>query len=174
MASARRVALALVLATGMDGVVRAQAPWPAEPPPPTWPPDLVQAPKLAPAADQQACVAGFAALRSKVERAGLAAKDGAEKRLPRKELCKLVTAYSVAEISRMTYAEMNMTRCSLPKDIVVRLKTVHARTADGQKKLCVGGTEPQQPQDLRDDYRLGPLTQPIDVPVKSLPRFSGR
>ena len=99
--------MALVVATGLNGVARAQAPWPAGPPP-TWPPDLVQAPTLAPATDQQACVAIYAALRSNVERAGLAARRGADKGLPGEEMCKLVTAYSVAEISWMTYAERNM------------------------------------------------------------------
>jgi hypothetical protein len=89
-------------------------------------------------------------------------------------MCKLVTAYSVAEMSWMTYAERNMTRCAIPRDVVVQLKTVHARTADGRKKVCEAGAAPQQPQDVRDDYRFGPPTQPIDVPRKSLLRFSGR
>jgi hypothetical protein len=52
---------------------------------------------------------------------------------------KLVTAYSAAEVKWVKYAEINMTKCGIRKEIVTQLKTVHVRTADGQKKLCSAG-----------------------------------
>jgi hypothetical protein len=75
MTAARRVVLGLVLAAGLVGVARAQAPSPGPP-----------------ADVREACVADYAALRSRVERMGMAAKAGGEQRLSRAEMCKLVTA----------------------------------------------------------------------------------
>jgi hypothetical protein len=145
MTSASRVALALVLAAGLIGVARAQAPSPG------LSPDV-----------REPCVAEYAALRSKVEKTGMAVKAGAESRAQSEELCKLVTAYALAEIKWVKFAQTNMTKCEIPASIVDQIKTVHAKTIDGQKKLCAAA------------YLFGPPTIPNDVPPKSLPRFSGR
>jgi len=88
---------------------------------------------------QQECMTQFTSLRTEVEKRGMAAKTGGEKRVSREEMCKLVTAYSAAEIKWVKYAEGNMTKCGIPKEIVTQLKAVHAKTADGQKKLCAAG-----------------------------------
>jgi hypothetical protein len=92
-----------------------------------------------PPAVQQECMTHFTSLRSAVEKRGMAARTASEKRASREEMCKLVTAYSAAEIKWVKYAEGNMTKCGIPKEIVTQLKTVHAKTADGQKKLCAAG-----------------------------------
>ena len=73
----------------------------------------------------------------------------------------------------MKYVEMNLSRCGIPDAVLSQLKTVHARTTEGRKKLCAA----LSPGDLREnnpDYRFGPPTQPDDFPLKSLPLFSGR
>jgi hypothetical protein len=183
MTSARGVVLGLVLAAGPVGAAHAQAPWPGESQAEAIrPSDAPQVPLPTPLnVVQQQCIAEFAALRSKVEKTGMAAKAGAEKRVSRKELCKLVTAYSAAETNWLTYAETNMTKCGIPDHIVTQVKTVHAKTAEGQIKLCAAGFSPAG---LREnnldygfgppDYGFGPPTQPIDLPPKFLPRFSGR
>lgn len=87
----------------------------------------------------QDCASHFQTLRSEVEKRGMAAKAGGEKRVAREEMCKLVTAYSAAETKWVKYAEVNMTKCGIPKEIVTQLKTAHTRTAEGQKKLCAAG-----------------------------------
>lgn len=92
-----------------------------------------------PTAVQQECMTQFTSLRSEVEKRGMAARTASEKRVSREEMCKLVTAYSGAEIKWVKFAEGNMTKCGIPKEIVTQLKTVHAKTADGQKKLCAAG-----------------------------------
>src|SRR5262249_56780005 len=81
----------------------------------------------------------FAALRAEVEKRGMAARTASEKHASREEMCKLVTAYGTAESKWIKYAEGNMSKCGIPKEIVTQLKTVHAKTADGQKKLCAAG-----------------------------------
>jgi hypothetical protein len=90
-------------------------------------------------AQQQECVIPFTALRAEVEKKGMAAKAGGEKQAPREEMCKLVTAYSAAEIKWVKFAEANASKCGIPKEIVKQLQAVHAKTADGQKKLCAAG-----------------------------------
>jgi hypothetical protein len=141
-----------------------QAPWPnsapaARPQEAPWPSNAPQAqPMAAPPAGggfggapmgggfggapngvQQECMTQFTSLRSEVEKRGMAAKAGGEKQVSREEMCKLVTAYSSAEVKWVKFAEGNMTKCGIPKEIVTQLKSVHAKTADGQKKLCSAG-----------------------------------
>ena len=72
MASARVVALAFLMIAGSVAPLRAQAPWASAPP---------------------ECAAQFTALRSQVEKTGMAAKAGADNRVSRQELCKLVNAF---------------------------------------------------------------------------------
>jgi len=193
MTSVRIVALALLLAAGVIGVARGQTSWPGEPPvEPAWPSEAPRAPALLmPNAVQQECVARFTALRSQVEKMGMAAKAGSEKRLPREEMCKLVTAYSAAEMKWVEYADMSMSRCGIPQEIVRQLKTVHVRTANGEKKLCAA--EPAAAPTLSNTLDRAPLPTrapngpggygpggycwdpPVrEIDYKCLPRFSGR
>jgi hypothetical protein len=150
-----------------------QAPWPASAPPgqPTAAPPMgggfggggFGGP---PPAAQQECVGPFTALRSEVEKRGMAAKAGGEKQASREEMCKLVTAYSAAELKWIKFAEANMSKCGIPKEIVSQLKAVHAKTADGQKKLCAAGPAggPVAAPTLSD--ALGTATLPTREPEK--------
>jgi hypothetical protein len=94
--------------------------------------------------------------------------------LSRAEICTLVAAYSTAESKWVQFVEMNMTKCGIPDSIVDQMKTVHVTTVQGQTKLCAAGLEPGDLREHHPDYRLGPPTQPNDLPLKSLPRVSGR
>jgi hypothetical protein len=120
----------------------------------------------APTAVQQECMTQFTSLRSDVEKRGMAARTASEKQVAREEMCKLVTAYSAAEIKWVKFAEGNMTKCGIPKEIVTQLKTVHAKTAEGQKKLCAAGPAggPSAVPTLSD--ALGTATLPTREPEK--------
>jgi hypothetical protein len=85
------------------------------------------------------CMTQFTTLRAEVEKRGMAARTASEKHASREEMCKLVTEYGAAETKWIKYTEGNMSKCGIPKEIVAQLKTVHAKTADGQKKLCAAG-----------------------------------
>jgi hypothetical protein len=78
-------------------------------------------------------------LRGEVEKRGMAARTASEKHASREEMCKLITEYGAAETKWIKYTESNMSKCGIPKEIVAQLKAVHAKTADGQKKLCAAG-----------------------------------
>jgi hypothetical protein len=117
-------------------------------------------------AAQQECVGPFTALRAEVEKKGMAAKAGGEKQVAREEMCKLVTEYSVAETKWIKFAEANASKCGIPKQIVQQLKAVHAKTTDGQKKLCSAGPAggPAAAPTLSD--ALGAATLPTREPEK--------
>jgi hypothetical protein len=92
-----------------------------------------------PTAVQQECMTQFTALRSEVEKRGIAAKTASEKKASREEMCQLVKAYGAAETKWIKFAEIGITKCGIPQEIVKQLKASHARTADGEKKLCAAG-----------------------------------
>ena len=94
------------------------------------------------------------------------ATSGHDVNISFEEMCKLVTAYSAAEIKWVKFAEGNMTKCGIPKEIVTQLKTVHAKTAEGQKKLCAAGPAggPSAVPTLSD--ALGTATLPTREPEK--------
>jgi hypothetical protein len=127
----------------------------------------------------------FTALRSEVEMRGVAAKAASETQAPREEMCKLVKAYGAAETRWIEFAEAAMATCGIPRQIVAQMRTVHARTADGERKLCAAG--PAGSPTLQD--ALGPERSPKrrygpggycwdpparEIDYRCLPRFSGR
>jgi hypothetical protein len=118
---------------------------------------------------QQECVGPFTALRAEVEKKGMAARAGGEKQVSREEMCKLVTEYSAAETKWIKFAETNMSKCGIPKQIIQQLKTVHAKTTEGQKKLCSAGPAggPAAAPTLSD--ALGTATLPTHEPEKRKP-----
>ena len=191
MTSARAVAMALVMVASSIASVLAQARWPGEPPQPTegpWPgkvPWPVR-PSQPPIATQQECMTQFTALRSEVEKRGVAARAASEKAASREEMCGLVKAYGAAETRWIKFAEAAMAKCGIPTEIVAQMRTVHARTTDGEKKLCAAG--PAAAPTLHNALDAAPLPSrrpngpggycwdpPVrEIDYQCLPRFSGR
>ena len=182
----RRVAaLALLVVADSVGAVRAQAPGPEEPPQPTEVPSPVT-PSQPPIATQQECMTQFTALRSEVAKRGVAARAASEKQASREEMCKLVKAYGAAETKWIKFAETAMAKCGIPTEIVAQMRTVHARTADGEKNLCAAG--PAAAPTLHNALDAAPLPTrkpngpgghcwdpPVrEIDYECLPRFSGR
>ncbi len=122
-----------------------------------------------PPAAQKECVEPFTALRSEVQKRGLAAQAGSKNQVSREEMCKLVTEYSTAEAKWIKFAEVNMSKCGIPKPVVQQLKSVHVKTADAQKKLCSAGPAggPGAPPTLSD--ALGTASLPAPEPEKRKP-----
>jgi hypothetical protein len=117
---------------------------------------------------QQECMTQFTALRSEVEKRGMAAKTAGEKHATREEMCQMVTAYGAAETKWIKFAEGNMSKCGIPKEIVTQLKSVHAKTADGQKKLCAAAPAAAAATPSLSDA-LGAATLPTREPEKRKP-----
>ena len=125
-----------------------QAPWPAAAQPSQ--PMAMPAPSGpmmggGPTAAQQACIQEFGKFREEVEKRALAAKAGSEKKVPREEMCTLVTAYSAAETKWIKFSEDNMAKCGIPKEAVNQIKGVHVHTADARKKICASGPQAGAP-----------------------------
>jgi len=114
------------------------------------------------------CQTQFTALRSEVEKRGIAAKTASEKHASREEMCKLVTEYGAAETKWIKYTESHMSKCGIPKEIVAQLKAVHVKTADGQKKLCAAGPAPVAATPTLSDA-LGTATLPRETEKKRKP-----
>ena len=113
-----------------------------------------------PTATQQECVREFTTLRQEVEKKGLAARAGNEKKVTRDEMCKLVTVYSTAEAKWVKFAGDNMAKCGIPKPIVEQIKVAHSHTADARKKLCAAGPGQAGPATPTLSDALGTATLP--------------
>lgn len=82
------------------------------------------------------CMAEFAKLRDEVQKKGLAAKAAGQRKVPREEMCKHITAYSTAELKWVKYTETNVTTCGIPAEVVQQLKQVHTNTEQTREKIC--------------------------------------
>ena len=85
------------------------------------------------------CVVEFSKMREDVQKKGAAAKQASERKVPREELCKLVSAYSVAEQKWLKFAETGVSSCGIPPEIVKQLQQVHSRTDQAREKICADG-----------------------------------
>jgi len=86
-----------------------------------------------------ACVEEFAKLRDEVQKRGLAAKTASQRKASREEMCKHITAYSVAELKWVKYTEANVTSCGIPTEVVQQLKQVHSNTEQTKGRICAAG-----------------------------------
>jgi hypothetical protein len=148
--------LALTFAVGATGVApaqtlpwpgeapKSQAPWPSNPPPaqpmmgtPAAAP--VGPPMGGPPPEVQACLNQFNSRREEAEKRAMAAKAGSEKKVPREEMCKLVSAYSDAEARWIKFSKDNMTKCGIPREAVQQIEGVHGRTLKVRKQICSAG-----------------------------------
>jgi hypothetical protein len=136
-----------------------QAPWPSSPQPMATGPAM-GGPPMAPTATQEQCVREFTTLRQEVEKKGMAAKAGNEKKVTREEMCKLVSIYATAEAKWIKFSADNMAKCGIPKQLVDQLKGTHTHTADARKKLCAAGPAQAGPVTPTLSDALGTATLP--------------
>jgi hypothetical protein len=157
MGTGQRIFLIAAVALLSAGYAVAQTlPWPTDSPRPAapapWPGAATAAPMPAPGmspmgAPPQAspfgggggmppCMAEFAKLRDEVQKKGLAAKAAGQRKVPREEMCKHITAYSAAELKWVKYTETNVTACGIPAEVVQQLKQVHNGTEQTKEKIC--------------------------------------
>jgi hypothetical protein len=91
------------------------------------------------------CMAEFAKLREDVQKKGLAAKAAGQRKVSREEMCKHITAYSVAELKWVKYTETNVKTCGIPAEVVQQLKQVHTGTEQTKEKICAPGPSAAPP-----------------------------
>jgi hypothetical protein len=151
-----RVAMSVLVLAGSAGTVGAQVP-------------------SAAAQASPECVTQFNTIRSEAETRGMAAKTASEKQASREDMCKLVKDYTAAEDNLVNFAETNMSKCGIPNEILLQLKTVRARNAINQMNWCV--TEfrlktdfgPSNSRENYPGYRVGPDGYPFGPPRRPKP-----
>ena len=116
-----------------------------------------------PAGIPQECVAQFNAHREEVQKRGIAARAGGDKKVTREEMCKLVTIYATAEAKWVKYTQDNQARCGIPKDAVDQIKGVHAKTAEIRKQICAAGAQGGAPAAPSLSDALGTTRLPAET-----------
>jgi hypothetical protein len=137
-------ALPLILAALSLSLTAAQAqtlPWPdaAGKAGPAAPAPMIAAPPSAapaPSGAQEQCFNEFNALRSNVEKLGKAARAAGERKVPREELCRHVSAFAAAEGKWIKFTSDNVTRCGIPPQIPKQLREQHNNTLTARKNIC--------------------------------------
>jgi hypothetical protein len=79
---------------------------------------------------------GFVPLREEAEKRGKAIKAASDRKAPPDEACKLIGAFSQAELKMIKYVEANSQKCGIPPQIADQLKTGHKNTEGLQQKVC--------------------------------------
>lgn len=83
-----------------------------------------------------ACMKQFVPLREDAEKRGKAIKAASDRKAPPDEACKLIGAFSQAEVKMIKYIEANAQKCGIPPQIGDQLKNGHKNTEALQQKVC--------------------------------------
>jgi hypothetical protein len=152
----KAVALAAYLAAGLIAVnalpaaaqsqqpPAAASPWDQQPQQAPWPQQTPQglqglqqaAPQQGPSPHMQACMDDFGKLHDVAQKRAAAIRVASAKKVGPKEACELFNAFTDAEVKLLKYATDNLTRCSIPADIIKNLKQGHAKSAEIRTKVC--------------------------------------
>jgi len=83
-------------------------------------------------------------LREEAEKRGKLIKAASDRHAPPDEACKLIGAYSQAEVKMIKYVEGNATKCGIPAQIADQLKAGHKNTEALEKKVCAVAEQAQK------------------------------
>jgi hypothetical protein len=92
----------------------------------------------------EACMKGFMPLREEAEKRGKLIKSASDRHAPPDEACRLIGAYSQAEIKMIKFVESHAAQCGIPPQVADQLKNGHKSTDALEKKVC--GVAQQQAQ----------------------------
>jgi hypothetical protein len=93
---------------------------------------------------QQECQGGFMELRKEAESKAAAIQAAGKRHAPPQEACKLIGAFSQAEVKMIKYVETNGQKCHIPPDISQQMKKGHVGTEQLLTKVCAAATQAQQ------------------------------
>jgi hypothetical protein len=89
---------------------------------------------------------GFVPLREEAEKRGKQIKAASDRHAPPAEACKLITAYTQAEVKMIAYIESHAAKCGIPPQVGEQLKTGHKGAEAMQQKVCaVAQQQPKGP-----------------------------
>jgi hypothetical protein len=82
------------------------------------------------------CMKGFVPLREEAEKRGKQIKAASDRHAPPAEACKLITAYTQAEVKMIAYIDSHAAKCGIPPQVSEQLKTGHKGAEAMQQKVC--------------------------------------
>jgi hypothetical protein len=113
------------------------------------------------------CLKEFIRLRGDTEKHGAAAKAGSERKVPREQMCKLITSLFTAESKWFKYAEANAASCGIPPQLVTQLKSGYEHMATVRKNVCAAGpAAAQAPPSLSEALGTANLPAPSTTTTK--------
>jgi hypothetical protein len=106
--------------------------------------DAVPAPPPGAASERDSCVNGFAPLREEAEQRGRLIKAASARHASPDEACKLIGAFSQAELKMINYVEIYSAKCEIAPELADRLKTGHRTTEVMLGKVCAAAAQQTQ------------------------------
>ena len=88
---------------------------------------------------------GFVPLRDDAQKKGAAIGAAQKRHADRQEICKLVTAFSAAELKAALFLEKNKTWCGVPDQAVASAKETHLKTEHFREVVCSPAPQPHVP-----------------------------
>jgi hypothetical protein len=85
----------------------------------------------------------FGPLREDVEKTALPIRAASERKAPREEVCPLFKVFVVKEAKMITFLQTHQKLCGVPPDVIVKMKTNHAKTIQIRNNVC--STAPMGP-----------------------------
>jgi hypothetical protein len=82
-------------------------------------------------------MAEFTKLREEVVRTGVSARSASQRKVPREETCKYITAYAAAEERWFSFTAAGVQSCGIPPQIATQLKQVRANTEQTRERICM-------------------------------------
>src|SRR5215469_3018828 len=87
----------------------------------------------------------FVPLRNDAQKKGMAIGVAEKRHADRKELCTLVSRFSVAEGAAVKFLEKNKTWCGVPDQAVANAQANHQKTVKFRQIVCTAAPEPHMP-----------------------------
>ncbi len=109
------------------------------------------------------CQKGFNTVKSDAEAKANAIKAAGKRRAPPQEACKLIGAFSQAEVRMIKFVETNTVKCHIPPQAAEQMKKGHANTEQLLSKVCAAaanGGGPQGPAGPSLSEALGSASLP--------------
>jgi hypothetical protein len=100
--------------------------------------------QAAPPAGASPCE-GFQPLRDDAQKKGAAIGAAQKRHADRQEMCKLLTAFSAAELKAALFLEKNKTWCGVPEQAVTSAKETHVKTEHFREVVCAPAPQPKMP-----------------------------
>lgn len=120
-----------------------------------------------PNAAMEECGKRFVPLRKEAEDRANAIKAAGKRHAPPQEACKLIAAFSQAELRMIKFVETNTQKCNIPAQLGEQLRKGHANTEQLQTKVCAIAEQAKRgPPGPSLSEALGSAALPDSKPTK--------